>query len=348
MDKSGILRIVGPGLLLLGCLTQSAGASSLLAIDPADAGTIYHCGSGVETSRDFSQTWTRSNDYFICRDIVTAPDGLGGHYIYAAAYQTGVLRSSDGINWSGSAQFAVEIYSLAVSADGSIVYAGGEENIFVSRDYGQTWGVLPGLQGEGRTYAMAVDPQNPNVIYAFNSEAGVVRSTDGGVTWLSAAGGLDQGAGTTNQIVIHPGNSSVLYIATSNGLWRSVDAGANWRSILDLYLTQFNAVAIDPADPDRVIAGTDYSGIWHSIDGGQFWDVALGDQSRVIEHESVIFASDNSKIAYATSSRHGVLISRDSGATWLTGDSEVPVTTPGGSGSGSGGNVSLSITNLQG
>jgi hypothetical protein len=73
-------------------------------------------------------------------------------------------------------------------------------------------------------------------------------------------------AGRTNGIAITPGGNRVYVSTADGGVWRSDDAGVSWRSTMDSFdldPTAFaatsnacGAIAIDPADPNRVYVGT--------------------------------------------------------------------------------------------
>lgn len=97
----------------------------------------------------------------------------------------------------------------------------------------------------------------------------------GAKNWTSIGpAGVDNGyargrpttSGRTSGVAIAPGGSRV-YIATANGgVWRTDDAGATWKSLMDAFdldPTNFastslacGAIAIDEADPSRVYVGT--------------------------------------------------------------------------------------------
>jgi hypothetical protein len=73
-------------------------------------------------------------------------------------------------------------------------------------------------------------------------------------------------SGRVTRIAIAPGENRVYVATADGGAWRSDDAGASWRSTMDGFdidPTAFattssacGAIAIDPADPDRVYVGT--------------------------------------------------------------------------------------------
>jgi hypothetical protein len=84
--------------------------------------------------------------------------------------------------------------------------------------------------------------------------------------------GLPPVGGRVSGIAVAPGGTRV-YAATANGgVFRSDDAGMSWRSLMDAFDVDpvdfastslaCGAIAIDPADPDRVYVGTGEGDTW--------------------------------------------------------------------------------------
>ncbi|MGE3818417.1 MAG: WD40/YVTN/BNR-like repeat-containing protein [Isosphaeraceae bacterium] len=103
------------------------------------------------------------------------------------------------------------------------------------------------------------------------------------------AAGRPAVSGRVAGIAVAPGGG-IVYVASANGgVWRSDDGGRSWRSTMDGFdldpthpgsdSLACGAIAIDPADPDRVYVGTGegagaaYFGVGpiRSDDGGRTW-----------------------------------------------------------------------------
>jgi len=79
-----------------------------------------------------------------------------------------------------------------------------------------------------------------------------------------------------------------------------------------------NALAVDPGDPDRILAGLDRLGIWRSRDGGSAW--ASDNQGLRALAVSLIEAAPRAPgTLYAAAQNRGLLKSVDGGATWSSG-----------------------------
>ncbi|MHC4218101.1 MAG: WD40/YVTN/BNR-like repeat-containing protein [Planctomycetota bacterium] len=152
-----------------------------------------------------------------------------------------------------------------------------------------TW-LGPGNRG-GRTRAFAIDPGNPDVMYAGGVAGGIWKTTDGGAAW-NVADDLMINLAITS-IAMDPNDSSVLYAGTGEGvltgrpgvrglgIFKSVDAGVTWTQLEGTInvvpgsaFHYVNEVVISPNDSNRIYAAT-RTGVWRSLDAGQSWSVVL-------------------------------------------------------------------------
>src|SRR5262249_41275397 len=111
--------------------------------------------------------------------------------------------------------------------------------------------VISGLGGPA--VVLVIDPTNPSTLYASTTERGVLKSTDGAVSW--AATGLH--TGLIFDIAIDPINSSTLYACGYNGVLKSTDGGISWN------LTGVNNTAValisHPSVSGRLFVGGELS-----------------------------------------------------------------------------------------
>ena len=246
---------------------------------------------------------------------------------YFGAVNGGVWKSDDyGRTWKPifDDQPTQSIGAVAVApSDSNIVYVGSGEGlhrpdlslgdgIYKSTDAGKTWTHL-GLRDAAQIPALAVDPRDPNRLFAAvlgrpygpSEQRGIFRSTDGGQNWQKVLY-KDQNTGGSD-IEMDPSNPDILYAGmwearegpwednnifngTGGGLFKSSDGGNTWRQIkngLPQNLTQIN-VTIAASEPKRLYAavGTtdkgDYAsgaglGFYRSDDAGESWYRATTD-----------------------------------------------------------------------
>ena len=172
------------------------------------------------------------------------------------------------------------------------------------------------------------DPSNPATLYA-GTDRGVYRSDDAGVSWRAANAGLP--AFRVQTIAIDSTSPSTLYAGTltpngvdSVGIFKSTDGGASWTDInLGLFdpITAIGpldvwSLAIDPKNPNTILAGSRFSEIFKSVDGGQTWRFkTLGGYNVGLETSAFVFNPANSSQILAASTQ-GLLRSTDGGETW--------------------------------
>jgi photosystem II stability/assembly factor-like uncharacterized protein len=198
--------------------------------------------------------------------------------------------------------------------------------------------------------AVAVDPKNPQIIYAGTGESnmrntvsigdGMYKSSDAGENWVKI--GLDS-TEHISKIAIDPKNSNTIYVAAPGPLWgdgsqrglfKSTDAGKTWNKIL--YINEKAGcadIAIDPSNPDVIYASTwefrrlpysfnsggNGSGMYKSTDGGKTWkELTKGLPKKPFGRIAFALApsAPNNLVAIVESNETGLFISSDGGETW--------------------------------
>jgi photosystem II stability/assembly factor-like uncharacterized protein len=101
---------------------------------------------------------------------------------------------------------------------------------------------------------LLIDAERPDIVYSTVARSSSFRSVDGGRTWASLGDTLPTTVRALAQATADP---RLLFAGTSIGVYRSVDRGLSWTGPLSFFGDRPPAVsglAIDPADPGRVIA----------------------------------------------------------------------------------------------
>jgi photosystem II stability/assembly factor-like uncharacterized protein len=296
-----------------------------IAIDPANSANVYATGNGrVYRSSNGGLEWAAVG--FGVNGMSLAVDPGDAQFVYAGTVTNGVMRSTDGgNNWVASSPFDDRTDVVTTNADGSRAYAATATAIYYSDDKGTSWLLLTDQLGDGLTKGLAVDPFNPNIIYASKWGQGVFRSVDGGISWINASTGLFD-----TQIFdldVHPVHSSILFVCTPAGVFQSVDAGGSWR--LQAGPTRVSELAIDPNNPDRMIATTEGLGVHRTSNRGQAWEETSQGLNGATVFTGVAISHNAESTAFAGSSREGLFVSGDFGESWsrIVGDNE-PVIPP--------------------
>jgi photosystem II stability/assembly factor-like uncharacterized protein len=193
-----------------------------------------------------------------------------------------------------------------------------------------------GNRDNGLVTTIAVNPNNPQVIYIGSAGGGVWRTDDGGLNWKPIFDRqLSLGIGEPNGIAIDPNNTSTLYVGTSGrvtrqpaaGLYKSNDGGASWIRLGSgfpagntgnanlLAALWINVVFVDSTNSNIVYVGST-GGMFRSVDGGQNWTPGtngFGDvRSLTIDPTS----APGARTLYAGISGRGAFRSNDGGQNW--------------------------------
>lgn len=108
---------------------------------------------------------------------------------------------------------------------------------------------------------LAIDPTNTSIMYLATGDGdagdtrsiGVLKSTDGGVTWATT--GLTNAVTTyfvIRRLIINPSNTQILLAAANTGIYRTSNGGTSWTQVStsNCYDLEFK-----PGDPNTVYAG---------------------------------------------------------------------------------------------
>lgn len=204
-----------------------------------------------------------------------------------------------------------------------------------------------GITANGQVTAIAVHPNNANIIYIGTAWGGVWLTHDGGNTWtpiFDRAPSL--GIGEPAGIAIDPVDPSIIYVGTSNrdgsqfsgeatqppaGLFKSTDAGGSWvrlgsgfpssaPSNANQFFSQvINVVIVDPANPQVVYLASNF-GVFVSADGGLNWIRGALPGGNVDVRSLVLDPTSpaNARILYAGVTGNGIFQSNDGGQTWAS------------------------------
>lgn len=148
------------------------------------------------------------------------------------------------------------------------------------------WTALgPGNIG-GRTRALLIHPQNPQLMYAAGVAGGVWKSTSAGQSWQPLSDLIANIA--VNSMAFDPQDPDIIYAGTGEGyfaidnvrgagIFRSTDAGTTWTRLAGTLGSDFhyvNDIVVSRHDGKRLYAAT-RTGVWRSADGGVTWRQVL-------------------------------------------------------------------------
>ncbi len=285
-----------------------------IAIAPSDPNVIYvgsgeanirgnvAAGDGIYKSTDAGKTWT---------------------HVWKQEGQIGTM--------------AVDPRNADVAFAAVLGHAFGpnaERGVYRTRDGGKTWQQVLKKDAETGASDVALDPSNPNIVFAGLWQArrrpwdltsggpgsGLYSSRDGGDSWKQLTEkGLPKGIWGKVGIAVAPSDGRRVYAlieAEEGGLFSSDDGGDSWsRASGDRSLRQrawyYSTLTVNPANPNEVWCPQ--VPMLKSIDGGKTFTMVKG-IAHGDNHDLWIDPKNPRRIV--GSSDGGVNISVDGGETW--------------------------------
>jgi photosystem II stability/assembly factor-like uncharacterized protein len=308
-----------------------------LVIDPSDPNRFYFgtLDGQIYTSSDGARNWRMLVNFnrprlFVDHIIV---DPRNSKVIYVATHRHkeagGFFKSTDGgLTWKDAPELRNEaVHSMTQSeSNPNMLLAGTINGIFRSMDSGDTWSPLPtaalaaaAAQARGSNEvdveSLAIDPRNPNVIYAGTWWL-PYKSTDGGQTWRIIKKGMIEDSDIF-AIDIDPRNADHVIASACSGIYETRDAGENWAKVQGIpsQSRRTRAILQHPSIAGVVFAGTT-EGFWRSGNGGanNSWMVTT---SRQLEINSIAVHPRNPNMVYIGTNNYGVMVSNDGGKNFI-------------------------------
>lgn len=220
-----------------------------------------------------------------------------------------------------------------VAAQGPLWGPGGDRGLFKTTDGGKSWKNVLSISENTGVTDVAIDPQNPDTLYAAayqrrrhmwtlidgGPESAIYKSTDAGATWNKLRTGLPTTELGRVGLAVSPVDPNVVYATVEaadrkGGVFRSNDRGGSWerRNEFDAGAMYYARIVADPKDVDRIYVMNVF--LMVSDDGGRTLR-RLGEKSKHVDNHD-IWIDPNDTDHYLVGCDGGVYESHDRGANW--------------------------------
>ena len=216
-------------------------------------------------------------------------------------------------------------------SDPNIIYVGAPAGGFwKSFNNGQTWITTTDFATNLGVSDIAVNPNNPDEIYIITGDRdggdtysyGLMKSLDGGNTFITTGLSFSILSGYRgNRVLIDPSNTNIIIVSTSNGIYRSTDAGVTFvQTFSGVNITD---IEFHPTNFNIIYGASNGStSIYKSSNNGLNWNQsASGLPSSGLSRACVAVTQDNPQVVYALfgasdNGFYGVYKSNDEGNSW--------------------------------
>ncbi|MCP4291380.1 MAG: T9SS type A sorting domain-containing protein [bacterium] len=344
--------------------TNIGGRIADIAVHPTNEMIAYAATAtgGLFKTTDGGTDWDPvfdQGDVLTCGAVAVDPQNpdtvwLGTGEANAISYSVfgqGIYRSDDaGQTWQNKgladgryiARIAVDptdsdrVFSAVT---GKIFGTGNNRGIYRTTNGGDSWDKVFALTDSTAATDLAINPDNPDIIYAAMWErtrglnyrtsggptSGIYRSTDGGDTWNELTLGLPSGIRGRIGISLCTSQPNVLYAvyvgadAQYQGVYKTTNGGNTWTSVGTSALNgihssfgwYFGNIRVNPANPDHAYVLGLYN--YRTTNGGNSWS-EVGSNMHV-DHHAMAFAPSNPNRVYEGNDG-GLYISTNGGSNF--------------------------------
>ncbi|MBI3651610.1 MAG: hypothetical protein HY231_11390 [Acidobacteria bacterium] len=211
---------------------------------------------------------------------------------------------------------------------------------------GLVWRSIGPANMGGRVADVEGVPGNPNIVYVGTGTGGVIKTTNGGVTWTPIFD--KQNTLSIGALALEPHNPEVIWVGTGesnvrnsvgfgDGVYKSVDGGKSWKHMGLKDTNTISRVLVHPTNPDIVyvaaighaFGANEERGVFMTTDGGKTWtktlyidanhgacDLEIDPQNPNILYAGMWYFERKPWTFKSGSEKGGLFRSLDGGRTW--------------------------------
>jgi ligand-binding sensor domain-containing protein len=268
---------------------------------------------GILRSSDNGKSWIHLENSLKKTKVMSLITTLEGELVAGIFKRSALIFHStdNGTTWFKKTGRWLRYYvnAFIVNIYGHI-FAGTNEGVFRSTNYGNTWDLLnTGISEDAIIVRSMVNNTEGNLFAG--TEEGIFRSINNGESWVPLINGLIN----TDITSLTLGSNNQLYAGTkSYGIVRSADNGENWIAVNNgIKSGQINELLSysDSIGFSHIFAGSS-RGLFHSTDRGNYWSQVNNGLSQITQNAFAL----NSNNQIFTGTDCGVFKSIDSGTNW--------------------------------
>jgi photosystem II stability/assembly factor-like uncharacterized protein len=210
-------------------------------------------------------------------DVLTLVfDPQDNRALYLGSKGSGLFYTYDGgESWAPSPTLSRgQVPAAAVDPqEKCTIYAGFENKVLKSSDCTRTWQIVYfETKLDKLITALAINPGNHLIVYAGTNSGDILKSNDGGVSWLAVL----RTGNYIRDILVAKYNPEIVYVATEGaGIWKTTDAGKKWAELGEGIRSysgslEYGRLVFDESAQDSLFLASRY-GILKTSDGGKTW-----------------------------------------------------------------------------
>ncbi len=246
------------------------------------------------------------------------------------------MGPTDFLNRSTNSANLGRVNTIIVDPDNSdIIYVGSPAGgIWKSTDAGATYIPLTDFLPQIGVSGIAIDPSNTDILYIatgdddYNSSTsvGIWKSTDAGANWQQTGMNPTNTPYRTSEIYINPDNTNMLWVATSNGIFKSVNGGDDWTNKQS---GSFRDLKVKPNNSNIIYATTNDE-FYKSTDAGETFTQITEGLPTTSGRLFIDITPANGNLVYMVASNsdstyQGIYKSSDSGTTFTQMENTVNI-----------------------